>query len=508
MSVKRELVWGTCILTAAGFAARILGMYNRIYLANLISNAELGRYQLIFPVFMLCMAISSTGIQVALSKMVAAFHASGRKKETQLAVVMAMVWSLVLACACSGFLFVFSDWIAIHILKESACGPYLRIMAFALPFAALHTCVSGYFYGCRKAGVPAAAQLLEQIARVGCIYGLSVIIYGTHPADASIAVYGLVAGETVSCVLTIVCYKADMHRWQRDASMAAHMVSRIFHQLWQYAGLLTMNRVSVTLLQSAEMILIPLMLTRYCGDSVQALELFGVMTGIVMPIIAFPNTVTNALSTMLLPTVSEAEAVHNYRAIADTFEKSIRYCLMMGIFVSLMFAVYGEQIGLLLFDDANAGYYIRMFAILCPLMYIQSLLASTLNGFGKMNETLMHHVIASGIRIAGILLLIPRMGIAGYMIGIFISNVIVTAIAAFRMHQLADVRLSMVKCLLVPACAAVLSAQISIWSGKITVLLSLPGNAVFWQLVWQCGIMVVIYMCLILPWTGLTLKKR
>ena len=56
MSVKRELIKGTLILTAAGFAARLLGFFNRVYLANLISNAELGRYQLIFPIFMFCMA--------------------------------------------------------------------------------------------------------------------------------------------------------------------------------------------------------------------------------------------------------------------------------------------------------------------------------------------------------------------------------------------------------------------------------------------------------------------
>ena len=53
MSVKRELIKGTLILTAAGFAARLLGFFNRVYLANLISNAELGRYQLIFPIFII-----------------------------------------------------------------------------------------------------------------------------------------------------------------------------------------------------------------------------------------------------------------------------------------------------------------------------------------------------------------------------------------------------------------------------------------------------------------------
>ena len=509
MSVKRELVRGTLILTAAGLIARLLGLLNRIYLANLISNAELGRYQLIFPVFMFCMALSSTGMQVAVSKMVSSFHAAGKKTEIRITVIMAGVWSLGLSLICSAILYWSADFISMHILNENACGPYLRILAMAIPFAAMHNCISGYFYGCRETSVPAAAQLLEQLARVGCIFALSSLVYHHHPADASVAVWGLAAGECVSCLLTLVCYKIRIHR---DGRMSAAMeaAGKIRNRLWKYAGLLTVNRVSVTMLQSMEMILIPMMLARYCGSSNRALELFGVITGIVMPVISFPNTVTNALSTLLLPAVSEAEAVHNYRVIADTCEKSIQYCLLMGIFVCLMFAIYGGDMGVLLFDDAQAGYYIRLFAVLCPLMYIQSLLAGTLNGLGKMNETLMHHVIASAIRIAGILLLVPEMGIPGYVAGIFLANAVVTAIALVRMYQLADVRLYVVRFLLFPACAAILSAQISIWSGNPGVLRFFPGNgsSLFWRLVWQCGVMAVAYMGFMLPWTGILLKKR
>lgn len=509
MSVKRELFKGTLILTAAGLIARLLGLFNRIYLANLISNAELGRYQLIFPVFMFCMALSSTGMQVAVSKMVSAFHAAAKKREVRITVMMAIVWSLGLSLICSAILYLYADFISIRILNEKACGPYLRILAIALPFAAMHNCVSGYFYGCRETAVPAAAQLLEQLARVGCIFGLSVLVYHRHPADASVAVWGLAAGESVSCLLTLVCYKIHIHREERT-SAAMEAVGKIRIRLWKYAGLLTVNRVSVTMLQSTEMILIPMMLTRYCGSSNRALELFGVMTGIVMPVISFPNTVTNALSTLLLPAVSEAEEVHNYRVIADTFEKSIQYCLMMGIFVCLLFAAYGGDIGVLLFDDVQAGYYIRLFAVLCPLMYIQSLLAGTLNGLGKMNETLMHHVIASAIRIAGILLLVPEMGIPGYVIGVFLANAVVTAIALVRMYQLAGVRLYAVRFLLFSACAAVLSARISVWSGNLGMVGFLPGNgsSLFWRLAWQCGIMLLIYMGFMLPWLGISLKKR
>ena len=259
MSVKRELIKGTLILTAAGFAARLLGFFNRVYLANLISNAELGRYQLIFPIFMFCMAVSCAGIQVAVSKMVAAYHGAGKKKAIRQTIKSAGITSLIVALLSSGCIIAFSEPISRWILKDISCRGYLVIMAIAVPFAAVHTCVGGYFYGIRHTAVPAVTQLLEQVVRVVTIYLLGAMMYQKGKIDASVAVWGLAAGEIFSCFLTWICYRFSI-RSQNGGSGSGEPIRKILRQLWQYGGLLTANRVSVTLLQSTEMILMPVML--------------------------------------------------------------------------------------------------------------------------------------------------------------------------------------------------------------------------------------------------------
>ena len=435
MSVKRELIKGTLILTAAGFAARLLGFFNRVYLANLISNAELGRYQLIFPIFMFCMAVSCAGIQVAVSKMVAAYHGAGKKKAIQQTIWMACLISFTIALICSICIVILSEPISIGILKDNRCQRYLIIMALALPFAAVHTCMGGYYYGVRKTGVLAASQLVEQLTRVGVIYILSITIYRQELCNAAIAVWGLVVGEICACIITWQCYKISINR-QKNVIIDSEKIRKILRQLWQYGGLLTANRVSVTLLQSTEMILMPVMLAKYYGDTESALSVFGIVTGIVLPVILFPNTVTNAMASLLLPAVAEAEEVRDYRAVSGAIKKSLEYCLLLGLFSGLVFGVCGNQIGSLLFNDVEAGGYIQAFAILCPLMYIQSLLAGALNGLGKMNETLLHHVIASGIRLFGVVALMPEMGIYGYIAGVFWANAAVTVIALVRLYQI------------------------------------------------------------------------
>ena len=77
MSIKKEIVKGTLILTAAGIVTRVIGLYNRIYLANIISAAELGLYQLIFPILAVCSSVCCYGIEAALSKIISEQSAGG-----------------------------------------------------------------------------------------------------------------------------------------------------------------------------------------------------------------------------------------------------------------------------------------------------------------------------------------------------------------------------------------------------------------------------------------------
>ena len=109
--------------------------------------------------------------------------------------------------------------------------------------------------------------------------------------------------------------------------------------------------------------LMPVVLAKYYGDTESALSVFGIVTGIVLPVILFPNTVTNAMASLLLPAVAEAEEVHDYRAVSGAIKKSLEYCLLLGLFSGLAFGVCGNQIGSLLFNDVEAGGYIQTFAI-------------------------------------------------------------------------------------------------------------------------------------------------
>ena len=105
---------------------------------------------------------------------------------------------------------------------------------------------------------------------------------------------------------------------------------------------LTVNRLALTMLQSVEAVLIPAMMKLYYLAEGEAMEIYGIITGMAMPFITFPSTLTGSLASMLLPTVAEAVGRGDYSLVKRAVSKSLHYCLIIGILSMSIFGLYGN----------------------------------------------------------------------------------------------------------------------------------------------------------------------
>ncbi len=493
MSIKKEIVKGTLILTAAGIVTRVIGLYNRIYLANIISAAELGLYQLIFPILAVCSSVCCYGIEAALSKIISEQSAGGCIQNMHRTMHIGITIAGSLSAALFAIIYFFAEPLAVYFLKAPACSECLKIAAFVIPFSTLHACTLGYFFGMQSAAVPAASQLLEQLVRVGTIYGLSVTFYAVSGADAVMAVYGMLAGEIVSCVFTIAAYKISIYRSEKAAKQQPKPQSRraLLSHFISCAYPLTINRFALTVLQSFEAVLIPMMLRSYYKESVAALEIYGVITAMVFPFIMFPTTLTNSLATMLMPAVSKAGEEKDYGMIRRTISQSVHYCLLIGILSLAIFFVYGRMFGIIVFKNELAGELLKIFSFLCPFIYIAASLAGTLNGLGKVKITLVNSMISLAVRIFFIVVIIPRAGIRGYLWGQLAGYLVLTFLDGYFVHKMAGLAIHPWKTLVFPvgfaAAAAICSLGVYQW-----LLYTVPLSPVV-LLGISCMVIVLIY---------------
>lgn len=164
--------------------------------------------------------------------------------------------------------------------------------------------------------------------------------------------------------------------------------------------------------------LIPFMLNIFFQSHTHALETYGTLTGMALPFLFFPATIVNSLSVMLMPAISSAYDRKQHQQMEKTISASLHFCILIGIFSTFAFLIYGTILGETIFHSKEAGEYVHSFSLLCPFMYAAQTTSSILNGFGKTKQTLYHNLLGVGIRIFFILLLIPSKGIFGYLLGL------------------------------------------------------------------------------------------
>ncbi len=422
---KHPLIAGTLILTLTGLASRFIGFFYKIFLSRTIGAEGIGIYQMIFPIYGVCYALTTAGAEIAISRFVSGEIARGKKEQARSILWIGLSMSLALSLFTTLTVYLNADLIALRLLHEARCANLLRIMSITVPFGACHSCVSGYYYGLQKTAVPACAQLFEQLVRVAAVY----IIYQVSLEEGltlspAAAVIGLVLGEFASMLFTLFAISSESLR-TRTQKAAVFPTRSYAKRMFREAAPVSANRVCMNLLGSAEAILLPLTLQQYGLTVERALSVYGTLTGMAMAFIQFPSVLTNAVSVMLLSSVSESQAAGNQNQIARTIRKTIRFCLPLGIACTVFFLLTGKTLGTFFFKNPMAGDFIITLAWICPFLYLNSTLHSILNGLGRTAAGFVNNLIGVMIRIFFILTFVPRFGIQGYLWGILSNQLFV-----------------------------------------------------------------------------------
>lgn len=426
MNLKNSLVSGTIILTLSGLLSRVIGFFYRIFLSQRFGEEGMGIYQLTGPILGLTYALCISGIQSAIAKQIA-------EKASKKVLYIGLCISLATSLLCMLFLINKADYLAINIFYEPRLTPLITVLAYSLPLACIHSCINGYFYGKKQAKYPSILQLLEQMARV-----LSVVIIFTIndkngiETPLYVTVVGLLIGEIASSLFSIWFYRLEK---KNTVSLDKTSSLSIVFEIFRYSIPLTTTRIVVGLLQSAENIYIPQNLLLAGYDTTEALSLFGVLTGMALPLIMFPTAITNSLSSMLLPAVSEQNAQNSPQELSGMIKKSVSFCMFLGFLCFIGFFSLGKFLGNFLFHSPMAGTFIMALSFICPFIYTNTSLGAIINGLGKTGFTFFIHIVSTLIRLFFVFWMIPRFGILGYLWGVLLSQLFTFLISFFYINK-------------------------------------------------------------------------
>ena len=436
---------GTLILTLTGLVSRLMGFFYRIFLSHTIGAQGVGIYQLTLPVHAIVLAACCMGIQAAISRLCASFTALGKEKESRDALLLGTFLSMALCGLLSFLVYWNADFVASALLKEPRTAVLLRILAFSFPFAALHSCVNSFYYARKTTGIPAFILLLEQTSRIGSTYVIYLILISQKKEITPvIAAGGALFSEltaTAACMLALgldfsrenykpvtgllrrilrvfFCMSKGAHRNSSSAvkyishiqpasvkNNTATSINALIKEIAQIAVPHSVNRLLLTSLSGIEMVLIPQRLLLAGINRTDSLSVYGIFTGMALPLILFPATLTN----------------------------------FFGGFCTFFFFIFGKSLGNFLFHSETAGIYIRTLAFICPFLYTNTALESILNGLGRPDACLFHNIAGVCIRIGFVFFSIPVLGIRGYFYGMLLSQLILTLLHFIYLNRLEHV---------------------------------------------------------------------
>ena len=163
--------------------------------------------------------------------------------------------------------------------------------------------------------MPSLSQLAEQSARVGGVYLIYLVAQSNGRSIAiSDAVWGLVLGEFAGMLVSLSFIGFGACKGN---------IRKTTWSLLTMSFPLTLNRLTLNLFTTIENLLIPYQLKLFGYSSSDALSIYGILTGMAFAIIMFPTVLTNSISVLLLPVVSEAQAKHNDRLIREAIIKTV-----------------------------------------------------------------------------------------------------------------------------------------------------------------------------------------
>jgi stage V sporulation protein B len=426
---NKPIITGAFFLTASGIICRLLGFLYRIFLSNTIGAKELGIFQLVMPVFILGVSVCSGGIQIAVSRFVAE---NIKNKDECINIFKAgIVLCLFLSILSCGFIFLFSNQIATYCIGSDKCASLIRLLCLAIPMAAFHSCVFGYYFGISRAGIPAVAEIVEQLSKM-IAFGIVFYVFGNNfcANKAVVAVISLVLSEFVNTLFLCHMIIKECRCISTDDTTSnnsfKNSLKNSIAKIFKVSYILTLNKVMLNTFQSVEAFLFPIMLFKYGLSKSEAIEMYGVFSGMALPIVMFPSSVITSVSLLLMPKIARDNSGQKKSSLNKTTQSVTTATAFCGIMCTLFFFLLGNPIGHFLFKNSIAGSYIVTLSWLCPFLYLSITLGSILHGLGKTTEAFLHNMASVIIRICFLVFVVPQTGITGYYWGTLLSYIVIT----------------------------------------------------------------------------------
>lgn len=431
MSGKMPIVYGAFMLTGVNLLLRFVSTSFQVYLSATIGPAGVGLLQLVLSVSGLAMTAGIAGIRTTTMYLTAEELGKGRPGNVRWVLSGCFLYCILTSAAISLGLSWFAPTIAQHWIGDMHALPAIRTFAAFLPINCLCGVMTGYFTAANRIGTLAAVEVAEQFLAMGVTF----LFLLTMPTDDTAgACRAVVLGSCCGYGLTLSALMTLHLKNPPPKSPRIPVRARI-----------TGTAIPLALaddlkagISSLENLMVPKRLALYprIGNPLAA---FGIVTGMVFPVIMFPAAILFSLAELLLPEFARCAAVKSKTRIRYLIHRNLRVTLIYGLICGGGIFLLSDVLCQWLYPGVNAAGYMRWFSALVPMLYCDLMVDCMTKGLGQQTYCVKYNIISNSLDVALLFVLLPRYGIVGYYASFLVTHLLNFILSVRRLQIVGNV---------------------------------------------------------------------
>lgn len=452
-----------------------------IFVTSRVGAEGMGLLNLTQTVYGFAITLATSGINLAVVRLVSNAlpyrneNYFDKKSDRRVRKIMlnALFYCLFFSTFASILLFCGARIIGTYALGDTRTISSLKILAFTLAPISLSSALNGYFNAVRRVYKSVIVQVCEQGAKITVV---SVLLMLIGPGGLEYACISVVAGGAISeavCVIvsaTLYFFDRKIHKnskyqlvennkrlsktdtclsfFENPRTNKGCYIAKITSRARELEGSSIMSialPVAVSAyvrsaLLTIEHLAIPWGLKLSGASAKEALSSYGVLHGMVFPILLFPSAILGSFSSLLIPELSSAQKQGDNRRIESIVSRVFSYSLIFGIGVAGIFVCYAGELGSFIYGSKEAGEFIKLLSPLIPLMYLDTAVDSMLKGLGEQLYTMRVNIADAFLSVLLVVTLLPNMGINGYVVVIFLMELFNTSFSIIKLLNITKIK--------------------------------------------------------------------
>ena len=396
------IFYSALLLTLVNLLLRIVGTSFQVYISGRIGAAGVGLLQLVMSVGGLAIVAGVAGIRTAAMYLTA--EELGRKQKKNVTRVLSACFAYSIFCsgAVAALLFCSAPQIAALWIGNQRTAEALRLFEAFLPVICLCNVMTGYFTAANRIGTLAAVEVAEQLVSMAATMTSLRFFAGSDPVKACQSV---IIGNCTAACLTLLCLVLLRLLEHPPAGPQLPMAKR----LADTAAPLALADILKSGINTTENLMVPKRLARNTRIS-DPLAAFGMLSGMVFPILMFPACILFGLAELLIPELARCAAAGSRKRISYLVHKSLRLALLYGLLFAGLEFLLADALCQTLYRNSEAGRFLRLYSLLIPMLYCDAITDAMTKGLGQQKICVRYNILTSGLDVIFLWILLPQYG--------------------------------------------------------------------------------------------------